>query len=178
MSPPCRLRAAALTAGRPLPRSFLHTFIAVGVTIAAFGLFVAETLDIVIGASLAAGIMIATGGRVGKQVRRSAGGGGAPSQRALGRSPLCSRPLPPNHTGCLSVEQARRAIRWEIILVIAASLGVSAGMETSGASAAIANGLVDIGRKAGGEGFIIVGERWAAGRLGGGVGRRQSRARE
>ena len=123
--------------------------------------------------------------------------------------------------GCLSVEQARRAIRWEIILVIAASLGVSTGMETSGASgggrrwvgvmcccmvgwlwvcywagpaqdrgpaasstvpttppvalpcgeppppvfprrlptraAAIANGLVDIGRKAGGQGFIIVG---------------------
>lgn len=32
------------------------------------------------------------------------------------------------------MEQARRAIRWEIILVIAASLGVSTGMETSGAS--------------------------------------------
>ena len=29
------------------------------------------------------------------------------------------------------MEQARRAIRWEIILVIAASLGVSTGMETS-----------------------------------------------
>lgn len=100
------------------PPRFLHTFIAVGVTIAAFGLFVAETLDIVIGASLAAAIMLLT--------------------------------------GCLSVEQARRAIRWEIVLVIAASLGVSAGMETSGASAAIANGLVDIGRKAGGSGFIIV----------------------
>ncbi|KAL4441024.1 hypothetical protein ABPG77_010455 [Micractinium sp. CCAP 211/92] len=100
------------------PPRFLHTFIAVGVTIAAFGLFVAETLDIVIGASLAAAIMLLT--------------------------------------GCLSVEQARRAIRWEIVLVIAASLGVSAGMETSGASAAIANGLVDIGRRAGGQGFIIV----------------------
>lgn len=99
------------------------------------------------------------------------------------------------------MEQARRAIRWEIILVIAASLGVSTGMETSGASgkrsmlllrlhhlhaallpphpqwshhpatpltarptahgvpaAAIANGLVSIGRKAGGQGFIIIGE--------------------
>lgn len=54
------------------------------------------------------------------------------------------------------MEQARRAIRWEIILVIAASLGVSTGMETSGASAAIANGLISIGRNAGGSGFIIV----------------------
>lgn len=34
----------------------------------------------------------------------------------------------------MSVEQARNAIRWEIVLVIAASLGVSSGMETSGAS--------------------------------------------
>ncbi|PRW20813.1 Receptor of activated kinase C component of 40S small ribosomal subunit isoform A [Chlorella sorokiniana] len=100
------------------PPRFLHTFIALGVTITAFGLFVAETLDIVIGAALAAMIMLIT--------------------------------------GCLSVEQARRAIRWEIILVIAASLGVSTGMESSGASAAIANGLVSIGRKAGGQGFIIV----------------------
>ncbi len=51
--------------------------------------------------------------------------------------------------------------------MIAASLGVSSGMETSGASAAIANGLVDIGRKAGGQGFVIVGE-WGGG--GGGYG--------
>ena len=46
---------------RMRPRSFLHTFIAVGVTIAAFGLFVAEVLDIVIGAALAAAIMLVTG---------------------------------------------------------------------------------------------------------------------
>jgi di/tricarboxylate transporter len=63
-----------------------------------FGLYVAETLDIVIGAALAAMVMLLT--------------------------------------GCLSVEQARRAIRWEIVLVIAASLGVSTGMEQSGASGA------------------------------------------
>lgn len=83
----------------PLPHSFLHTFIAVGATITVFGLYVAETLDIVIGAALAAMVMLLT--------------------------------------GCLSVEQARRAIRWEIVLVIAASLGVSTGMEQSGASGAL-----------------------------------------
>ena len=92
-----------------------------GVTIAAFGLFVAETLDIVIGASLAAMIMILT--------------------------------------GCLSVEQARRAIRWEIILVIAASLGVSSGMETSGASGECSQRGGS--RSAGSSGRI----RWGAGWL-------------
>lgn len=57
------------------PRRFLHTFIAVGVTITAFGLFVAETLDIVIGASLAAAIMLLTGGcdKAGAACMRCAG---------------------------------------------------------------------------------------------------------
>lgn len=62
----CHLQITSPVAAFPTrlvlpPRRFLHTFIAVGVTIAAFGLFVAETLDIVIGASLAAAIMLLTG---------------------------------------------------------------------------------------------------------------------
>lgn len=69
--PPCPV------ALRPplLPRSFLHTFIAVGVTIVAFALFVAEVLDIVIGAALAATIMLITGER---------GGGMGPAPHRLG----------------------------------------------------------------------------------------------
>jgi di/tricarboxylate transporter len=58
-------------------------------------------------------------------------------------------------TGCLSGEQARRAIKWDIYLAIAGSFGVSAGLEQSGAAAAIANVIVDIGQKAGGSGFTI-----------------------
>jgi di/tricarboxylate transporter len=58
-------------------------------------------------------------------------------------------------TGCLSPDQARNAIRWDVYLMIAGSFGVSAGLEQSGGAAAIANLIVQIGRNAGGSGFII-----------------------
>lgn len=59
-APPTHLSQPCLPSHR-----FLHTFIALAVTITAFGLFVAETLDIVIGAALAAMIMLLTGERSG-----------------------------------------------------------------------------------------------------------------
>lgn len=58
-------------------------------------------------------------------------------------------------TGCLSPDQARNAIRWDVYLMIAGSFGVSAGLEQSGGAAAIANLIIDIGKNAGGSGFII-----------------------
>ena len=58
-------------------------------------------------------------------------------------------------TGCVSPEQARRSIRWDVYLMIAGSFGVSAGLEQSGGAAAIANLIVQIGRNAGGKGFVI-----------------------
>jgi di/tricarboxylate transporter len=58
-------------------------------------------------------------------------------------------------TGCLSGDQARNAIRWDVYLMIAGSFGVSAGLEQSGGAAAIANLIVDIGRNAGGDEFIV-----------------------
>ncbi|KAL4432402.1 hypothetical protein ABPG77_001701 [Micractinium sp. CCAP 211/92] len=58
-------------------------------------------------------------------------------------------------TGCMSPEQARRAIRWDVYLMIAGSFGVSAALEQSGGAAAIANLIVKIGKKAGGGNFTI-----------------------
>jgi di/tricarboxylate transporter len=58
-------------------------------------------------------------------------------------------------TGCLSSEQARRAIKWDVYLAIAGSFGVSAALEQSGAAAAIANLIVNVGESAGGSGFTI-----------------------
>jgi len=58
-------------------------------------------------------------------------------------------------TGCLSPNQARNAIRWDVYLMIAGSFGVSAGLEQSGGAAAIANLIINIGKNAGGSGFII-----------------------
>ena len=58
-------------------------------------------------------------------------------------------------TGCLSPDQARQSIRWDVYLMIAGSFGVSAGLEQSGGAAAIANLIVTIGKNAGGSGFVI-----------------------
>lgn len=58
-------------------------------------------------------------------------------------------------TGCMSPEQARKAIRWDIYLMIAGSFGVSAALEQSGGAAAIANVIVDVGKSAGGGNFTI-----------------------
>ncbi|KAI3433730.1 hypothetical protein D9Q98_003538 [Chlorella vulgaris] len=58
-------------------------------------------------------------------------------------------------TGCMSPDQARRAIRWDIYLMIAGSFGVSAALEQSGGAAAIANLIVSIGNNAGGGNFTI-----------------------
>ncbi|EFN59045.1 hypothetical protein CHLNCDRAFT_56692 [Chlorella variabilis] len=58
-------------------------------------------------------------------------------------------------TGCMSPDQARRSIRWDVYLMIAGSFGVSAALEQSGGAAAIANLIVDIGKNAGGGNFTI-----------------------
>ena len=58
-------------------------------------------------------------------------------------------------TGCLSGDQARRSIKWDVYMAIAGSLGVSQGLEQSGAAAAIANLIVNIGQNAGGSSFTI-----------------------
>ncbi len=58
-------------------------------------------------------------------------------------------------TGCLSATQARHAIKWDIYMMIAGSLGVSSGLEISGGAAALANLIISIGSSAGGSGFII-----------------------
>lgn len=58
-------------------------------------------------------------------------------------------------TGCMSPDQARKSIKWDVYVMIAGSFGVSTAMEQSGAAAAIANGVISIGQSAGGSTFII-----------------------
>ena len=52
-------------------------------------------------------------------------------------------------TGCLTQKQAREAVKWDIIVTIAAAFGISAAMEQSGVASAIADTLVDGGNAAG-----------------------------
>ncbi|GAB4819177.1 hypothetical protein N2152v2_006223 [Parachlorella kessleri] len=58
-------------------------------------------------------------------------------------------------SGCMSPDQARRSIKWDIYLMIAGSFGVSACLENTGAAAAIANLFIEIGKRLGGDGFVI-----------------------
>ena len=48
-------------------------------------------------------------------------------------------------TGCLTQEQARAAVKWEVIVTIAGAFGISAAMEQSGVASAIASTLVSAG---------------------------------
>ena len=46
-------------------------------------------------------------------------------------------------TGCLTPEQARRAVNWRVLLALGGALGVGAALDTTGAAAAIAQWGVD-----------------------------------
>ena len=52
-------------------------------------------------------------------------------------------------TGCLTQEAARAAVKWEVIVTIAAAFGISAAMEQSGVATAIAQNLVAAGNALG-----------------------------
>ena len=60
-------------------------------------------------------------------------------------------------TGCLTQEAARSAVKWEVIVTIAAAFGISAAMEQSGVASNIASTLVSAGNALGtGEPGILV----------------------
>jgi di/tricarboxylate transporter len=48
-------------------------------------------------------------------------------------------------TGCISGNDARKSIDWEVLLVIAASFGIASAMEKTGAAATVANHLISLG---------------------------------
>jgi len=52
-------------------------------------------------------------------------------------------------TGCLTQEQARAAVKWDVIVTIAAAFGISAAMEQSGVASGIASTLVSAGNAIG-----------------------------
>lgn len=56
-------------------------------------------------------------------------------------------------TGCCSVESARRAIDWQVLLLIAAAFGIGKAMETTGAATALSNSLLGL---AGGDPFLAL----------------------
>ena len=60
-------------------------------------------------------------------------------------------------TGCLTQEAARSAVKWDVIVTIAAAFGISAAMEQSGVVTAIAQNLVAAGNALGtGKAGILV----------------------
>jgi di/tricarboxylate transporter len=48
-------------------------------------------------------------------------------------------------TGCTSASVARRAVDWQVLLVIAAAFGIGTAMQESGAARFLANGLLGLG---------------------------------
>lgn len=58
-------------------------------------------------------------------------------------------------TGCVSVRNAARAVDLEVIITIAASFGISKGMEESGAAGQLANFIVDIFKPLGDIGLLF-----------------------
>jgi di/tricarboxylate transporter len=50
-------------------------------------------------------------------------------------------------TKCLSVENARKSINWEVLLAIAAAFGLGKALEASGAAKDVASGLLDLAGK-------------------------------
>eukprot|EP01026_Neomeris_dumetosa_P046441 TRINITY_DN3953_c0_g1_i4.p1 TRINITY_DN3953_c0_g1~~TRINITY_DN3953_c0_g1_i4.p1 ORF type:complete len:658 (-),score=101.78 TRINITY_DN3953_c0_g1_i4:389-2092(-) len=59
-------------------------------------------------------------------------------------------------TRCLSGDQARASIKWDVYITIAAAFGLSTALEKSGGAEAIADLLVDIGTSMGGNIWIMV----------------------
>ncbi|PNH12358.1 putative sodium/sulfate cotransporter 3, partial [Tetrabaena socialis] len=59
-------------------------------------------------------------------------------------------------TGCMSCDQARRAIMWDVYLTIAAAFGVSAALDNTGVAAKVANGIIRIGRDVGSTGSALI----------------------
>lgn len=47
-------------------------------------------------------------------------------------------------SGCSSVAQARRSIEWDVLLTIAAALGLGSALETTGAAEALAGSLINL----------------------------------
>lgn len=58
-------------------------------------------------------------------------------------------------TGCLSLEQARKAIDWQVLLAIGAAIGIGKAMDKSGAAAALAEGLVGATSALGPRGVLL-----------------------
>lgn len=55
---------------------------------------------------------------------------------------------------CVSVGEARQAVNWGVVLMIAASLGIGAALETSGAAGQVADGLISVGQQFGALGVL------------------------
>lgn len=47
-------------------------------------------------------------------------------------------------TRCVSIDRARRAVDWSVLIAIAASFGLGKGLEVTGAASVIANGFIQI----------------------------------
>lgn len=58
-------------------------------------------------------------------------------------------------TGCLSLEQARKAIDWQVLLAIGAAIGIRKAMDKSGAAATLAEGLVGATSALGPRGVLL-----------------------
>ncbi|MCB9656451.1 MAG: SLC13 family permease [Sandaracinaceae bacterium] len=59
-------------------------------------------------------------------------------------------------TGCLSGNQARRSIDWQVIMTVGAALGLATGLERSGAAEVCATALVDVACPTGALGVLGV----------------------
>lgn len=55
---------------------------------------------------------------------------------------------------CLSVGEARQAVNWGVVVMIAASLGIGTALETSGAAGQVAGGLISVGQQFGALGVL------------------------
>lgn len=55
---------------------------------------------------------------------------------------------------CLSVGEARQAVNWGVVVMIAASLGIGTALEASGAATQVAGGLISLGQQFGPLGIL------------------------
>jgi di/tricarboxylate transporter len=55
---------------------------------------------------------------------------------------------------CISVGEARQAVNWGVVVMIAASLGIGVALETSGAANQVADGLISVGQQFGALGVL------------------------
>eukprot|EP00210_Caulerpa_lentillifera_P002468 g2366.t1 len=56
---------------------------------------------------------------------------------------------------CMTGDQARASVKWDVIITIAAAFGVSAGIENSEVAKLIADSLVSVGKAIGGDFFVM-----------------------